>query len=30
VWSARYDRYSELRGEETEGLARVEMSHIGG
>jgi GTP 3',8-cyclase len=30
VWAVRYDRYSELRGEETEGLARVEMSHIGG
>jgi GTP 3',8-cyclase len=30
VWSARYDRYSELRGEGTAALERVEMSHIGG
>ncbi|MDE3111636.1 MAG: GTP 3',8-cyclase MoaA [Chloroflexota bacterium] len=30
VWSARTDRYSELRGEETERLAKIEMSYIGG
>ena len=30
VWSARNDRYSELRSERTEGLERVEMSYIGG
>jgi len=30
VWSARKDRYSELRSERTEGLERVEMSYIGG
>jgi cyclic pyranopterin phosphate synthase len=30
VWAGRFDRYSELRGEETAGVARVEMSHIGG
>jgi cyclic pyranopterin phosphate synthase len=30
VWSARKDRYSELRAEATEGLERVEMSYIGG
>jgi len=30
VWSARKDRYSELRSERTGGLERVEMSYIGG
>ncbi|MCC7363332.1 MAG: GTP 3',8-cyclase MoaA [Dehalococcoidia bacterium] len=30
VWRVRDDRYSELRTEETAGLQRVEMSHIGG
>ena len=30
VWSARRDRYSELRTGDTPGLPRVEMSYIGG
>ena len=30
VWSARGDRYSELRSEATAGLRKVEMSYIGG
>jgi cyclic pyranopterin phosphate synthase len=30
VWSARRDRYSELRAEVTDGPGRVEMSYIGG
>lgn len=30
VWRVRDDRYSELRTEQTAGLQRVEMSHIGG
>ena len=30
VWSARADRYSELRSEETRALPKVEMSRIGG
>lgn len=30
VWSERADRYSELRGEATIPLRKVEMSHIGG
>ncbi len=30
VWSARTDRYSELRGDETARLAKIEMSYIGG
>jgi len=30
LWSARTDRYSEQRTEETARLPRVEMSHIGG
>jgi len=30
VWSARKDRYSDLRSERTTGLQRVEMSYIGG
>lgn len=30
VWGARADRYSELRSENTAGLPKVEMSHIGG
>jgi cyclic pyranopterin phosphate synthase len=30
VWTARKDRYSELRSLGTEGLERVEMSYIGG
>lgn len=29
-WKRREDRYSELRRAETQGLPRVEMSHIGG
>ena len=29
-WSARRDRYSELRSEQTAGVAKVEMFHIGG
>jgi cyclic pyranopterin phosphate synthase len=30
VWSRRGDRYSELRSQATAGLAKVEMSYIGG
>ncbi len=30
VWSARVDRYSELRSEATVALPKVEMSRIGG
>jgi len=30
LWSARADRYSELRSSRTRGLPRVEMSYIGG
>jgi GTP 3',8-cyclase len=30
TWRARSDRYSELRGEATARVERVEMSHIGG
>jgi GTP 3',8-cyclase len=30
VWSAREDRYSELRSEQTRGERRIEMSYIGG
>ena len=30
VWSARTDRYSELRSEGTAGLHKIEMSYIGG
>jgi cyclic pyranopterin phosphate synthase len=30
VWTIRADRYSEIRSEETAGLRKVEMSHIGG
>jgi cyclic pyranopterin phosphate synthase len=30
VWTARADRYSELRSDATRQLPRVEMSHIGG
>jgi cyclic pyranopterin phosphate synthase len=30
IWSGRADRYSELRSEATPGVAKVEMSHIGG
>jgi cyclic pyranopterin phosphate synthase len=30
VWGVRADRYSELRSASTAGLARVEMSYIGG
>jgi cyclic pyranopterin phosphate synthase len=30
VWSARQDRYSELRSEQTRGRDRIEMSYIGG
>ncbi|MBK9797053.1 MAG: GTP 3',8-cyclase MoaA [Holophagaceae bacterium] len=29
-WGRREDRYSELRRENTQGLPRIEMSHIGG
>jgi cyclic pyranopterin phosphate synthase len=30
TWGARTDRYSEIRSDETVGLEKVEMSHIGG
>jgi GTP 3',8-cyclase len=30
IWSARDDRYSEIRSEATASLRKVEMSHIGG
>jgi cyclic pyranopterin phosphate synthase len=30
LWGKRDDRYSELRSENTTGLPKVEMSHIGG
>jgi cyclic pyranopterin phosphate synthase len=30
IWTARDDRYSELRSEETAGLKKIEMSFIGG
>jgi cyclic pyranopterin phosphate synthase len=30
VWSAREDRYSEIRSSETDGARRIEMSYIGG
>jgi cyclic pyranopterin phosphate synthase len=30
IWSVRSDRYSEIRNEDTIGLAKVEMSRIGG
>jgi cyclic pyranopterin phosphate synthase len=30
LWEARDDRYSEIRSGRTEGLAKVEMSYIGG
>ncbi|MGI8826557.1 MAG: GTP 3',8-cyclase MoaA [Chloroflexota bacterium] len=30
VWRPRADRYSDLRGQETTGLGKVEMSYIGG
>jgi GTP 3',8-cyclase len=30
IWSRRADRYSEIRSEQTTGLAKVEMSYIGG
>jgi GTP 3',8-cyclase len=30
VWLRRSDRYSEIRSEDTVGLTKVEMSHIGG
>jgi cyclic pyranopterin phosphate synthase len=30
VWRVRNDRYSEIRSEDTVGLRKVEMSHIGG
>jgi cyclic pyranopterin phosphate synthase len=30
IWTARDDRYSEIRSEATAGLQKVEMSHIGG
>ena len=30
VWTARTDRYSEIRSEETRRMQKVEMYHIGG
>lgn len=30
IWEPRADRYSELRSSETRGLAKIEMSYIGG
>jgi cyclic pyranopterin phosphate synthase len=30
VWTARKDRYSEIRSESTSGWQKVEMSYIGG
>ncbi len=30
IWSRRDDRYSELRSSQTDGIRKVEMSHIGG
>jgi cyclic pyranopterin phosphate synthase len=30
IWSAREDRYSELRSKQTPGLPKIEMSYIGG
>jgi cyclic pyranopterin phosphate synthase len=30
IWSARRDRYSEMRSDDTDGWERVEMSYIGG
>jgi cyclic pyranopterin phosphate synthase len=30
IWRSREDRYSELRGEATAGLRKIEMSYIGG
>jgi cyclic pyranopterin phosphate synthase len=30
IWGRRADRYSEIRSEQTTGLAKVEMSYIGG
>jgi molybdenum cofactor biosynthesis enzyme MoaA len=30
VWTARTDRYSEIRGEHTIPLKKIEMSYIGG
>ena len=30
IWTARSDRYSEIRGAATAGLERIEMSYIGG
>jgi cyclic pyranopterin phosphate synthase len=30
IWSAREDRYSELRSDATPGLPKIEMSYIGG
>jgi cyclic pyranopterin phosphate synthase len=30
TWAGRDDRYSEIRSEATQGMPRVEMSHIGG
>ncbi|HUL65922.1 MAG TPA: GTP 3',8-cyclase MoaA [Burkholderiaceae bacterium] len=30
IWRARADRYSQLRGEATAGLKKIEMSYIGG
>jgi cyclic pyranopterin phosphate synthase len=30
TWQSRTDRYSDIRSAETQGLAKVEMSHIGG
>ena len=30
IWSARTDRYSEIRSESTRAKPKVEMAHIGG
>ena len=30
LWSVRGDRYSEIRGEQTAALRKIEMSYIGG
>jgi cyclic pyranopterin phosphate synthase len=30
IWTARDDRYSEIRSESTSGWQKVEMSYIGG
>lgn len=30
LWTARDDRYSEIRSDDTDGWERIEMSYIGG